>query len=210
MKQKAQETEQLRLELDFIEILRGRKRWNIYMIIATENPENPEETMITALPSLPIRLRKMDDNRADFEPEGSGETHGLFVLERSMPSDRSLRTRMWLVQSRKNSRKSGEVLAKLSDMVQSEAGDLLSDSLGQLLGSGNPWIAVGKSIVWITGLIGEFLKASRDRNLGFIGMDEHFTEEEIEQGEVDRVGFVTSVGKAGWTWVVEKPGALLA
>jgi hypothetical protein len=23
------------------------------------------------------------------------------------------------------------------------------------------------------------------------------------------VGFITSVGKAGWTWIIEKPGALL-
>ncbi len=202
MSKKATNIQNIRLELDFVEILRARRRWNIYLVIATEDPRDTENTLITTLPSIPIKLRKMDSNRVDFEPEGSGETHGLFVLERTMPEDHSVRARMWLVQSRNNSRRAGEVLAELGEAMKGEKGNIIADTLKKILGGTNPWIAVGQNIIGVSGLIGDFLKVSKDRNLGFISMDERFTQEEIDQNEVDRVGFITSTGKAGWTWVI--------
>jgi hypothetical protein len=86
--------------------------------------------------------------------------------------------------------------------MKKEYGDLLSDTLGTILGGANPWIAIAQNILGVSGLIGKFLKESKDRNLGFINMDERFTQEEIDQNEIDRVGFITSTGKAGWTWVI--------
>jgi len=60
MPNKATNVQNIRLELDFVEILRARKRWNIYVVIATEDPRDTENTLITTLPSIPIKLRKMD------------------------------------------------------------------------------------------------------------------------------------------------------
>jgi len=88
------------------------------MIIATDDPSGDSKTMITTVPGEAIKLRKMDGNRVDFESEGHGQTNGLIVLEQKMPSSHSLRVRIWLVQSRNNTRKAGEVLKELGSNMK--------------------------------------------------------------------------------------------
>ncbi len=193
----------IRLEIDYIEIKRKRRKWNLYMIIATDDPSDDAKTVITTVPSEAIKLRKMDGNRVDFESEGSGQTNGLIVLERDLPSGHSIRVRIWLVQSRENLRKAGEVLDELGKTMKKEDLDVTFMDVTEALGSVNPWIAVSKDLIGMSGLVGSFLRNSRDRKMGFLNLDENFTDEEIGLGELDRFGKITSVGEAGWTWIIE-------
>lgn len=200
----------IRLEIDFIEIKRKRRKWNLYMIIATDDPSDDSKTMITTVPGEAIRLRKMDGNRVDFESEGSGQTNGLIVLEQKLPTGHSIRVRIWLVQSRENARKAGEVLEELGNTMKKKDLDVIFVNVAEALGSINPWIAVSKNLIAMGGMVGSFLRNSKDRKLGFFNLDENFTQEEISQGELDRFGKITSVGEAGWTWIIEEAGPVIA
>lgn len=192
-----------RLEIDYLEIHRSRSRWNIYFIIAAEHPENPAETIITTLPTAPIKMRKMDQNRVDFEAEGSGETNGLMVLEREIPEDRSIRVRIWIVQSRENSRNVGGILSEIQGQLGNDKVVAVKDSLLKAIGTTTPWVGVAGSILGMSGIIGNFLKISKDRKMGFVNLDESFTEEEIQLGELDRMNRISSLGELGWTWVIQ-------
>ncbi len=200
----------IRLEIDFIEIKRKRRKWNLYMIIATDDPSDDMKTMITTVPSEAIRLRKMDGNRVDFESEGNGQTNGLIVLERDLPSRHSIRVRLWLVQSRENLRKAGEVLNELGDTMKKEDLEVTWMDVAEALGSFNPWITVSKDLIRMSGVVGSFLRNSRDRKMGFLNLDENFTDEEIGLGELDRFGKITSIGEAGWTWIIEEAEPVIA
>ncbi len=191
----------IRLELDFLEIERGRRKWNLYFIIATEHPDDPSQTVISICPQETIRTTRKDENRIDFEPEGSGgDLNGFFVLEREMPEDNSIRARMWVVQSRRNTRAVGEILQEIGSSTEASE---VTDTVLNALGAANPWILVGKSILKMGNIIGGFLSKSKDAKKGFISLDESFTDEEINIGELDRTNRLTGFGKVGWTWVIE-------
>lgn len=191
----------IRLELDFIEIHRKRKSWNIYFILATENPEDPAQTVVTVFPHSPVKFNRKGDNRHDFKPKGTGDTNGLFVLERDMPEDESIRARIWAVQSRDNTRKVGDIMQEVS---KSTEGSEVTETVFKALGAASPWIAVGKSILSMSSLIGRFLSEAKDTKKGFVNMDESFTIEEINLGELDRFNQLGDFGEVGWTWVIEK------
>lgn len=191
----------IRLELDFVEIHRKRKSWNIYFILTTENPKDPAQTVLTVFPQSPVKFHRKGDNRHDFEPKGTGDTNGLFVLERDMPEDESIRARIWIVQSRDNTRSIGKIMQEVS---KSTEGNEVTETVFKALGAATPWIAVGKSILSMSNIIGKFLSEAKDKKMGFVNMDESFTEEEINLGELDRYNQLGDFGEVGWTWVIEK------
>jgi hypothetical protein len=129
----------VRLELDFIEILRKRKRWNLYMILATDDPSDKDKTLISVVPSEPIKLRKMDNNRIDFEADGDGDTNGLILLEKNMPKHNSVRVRMWVVQSRETTRNTGEVMKHITKVFKKDNVNKSIETLTSALGVTNPW-----------------------------------------------------------------------
>lgn len=191
----------VRLEIDFIEIERKRKRWNLYFIIATENPLNSAETLITTIPSEPIPLRKSDNNRIDFEPKGNGDDlNGLIALERELPEDNTIKTKVWVVQSRNSSKKASDILSEIGESTNAiDANSNISSAIGTT----NPWIIISKSVLSMSGVIGDFLSNSKDSKKGFVNMDESFTTEEIAIGELDRSNRLSGFGEAGWTWIIE-------
>lgn len=191
----------IRLELDFIEIERKRKRWNIYFILATDHPTDSEQTVLTVFPSHPCPIQPIDNNRIDFEPKGNGELNGLFVLERLMPEDESIRARLWVVQSRDKARNIGAVMEQVSGSLGASN---VPEVVIKALGAATPWIAVGKTLLSMGSLIGKILKESKDTKKGFINMDESFTPEEIDLGELDRSNRFSGFGEVGWTWVIDK------
>lgn len=191
----------IRLELDFIEIQRKRKSWNIYFILATENPEDPSKTVVTVFPHSPIKFDRKGDNRHDFEPKGTGDLNGLFVLERNMPEDESVRARIWAVQSRDNTRNVGDIIQEVGKSTDANE---VTETVLTALGAATPWIAVGKSILSMSKLIGKFLGEAKDTKKGFVNMDESFTPEEIDLGELDRYNQLGDFGEIGWTWVIDK------
>lgn len=188
----------VRLELDYIEIQRRRRRWNLYFIIATEDPLNPNKTVMTIAPSHTIRLHPSDHNRIDFEPKGDDDNlNGMFVLECEMPQDFSIKARLWVIQCRDKTRDLGEVLQAISGSTK------VDSTVTSLLGGALPWFTVAKSIVAIGGVVGEFFKHSKDAKKGFVSMDQSFSKDEQEDGEFDRYNRLAGFGEVGWTWVVE-------
>ncbi|QZT37412.1 hypothetical protein K5X82_00620 [Halosquirtibacter xylanolyticus] len=187
----------LRLELDFIEIERRRKRWNLYFLIATEDPQDARQTVITIAPSHPIRLHPRDENRIDFEPKGdAGDLNGLFILERDMPQDASIKARLWVVQCRDRNRNLGEVLQQVSGADKSD------QVISNLLGGAMPWYTVGKSIMDVADIVGSFFEKSKDAKKGFVSMDQSFIGLDMEDGEFDRTNRLSGFGDIGWTWIV--------
>lgn len=186
--------DRIRLELNYLDLERNKKRWSLYMVLATDNPEKPGEIAITTLPSGFIKVRKPADNLVQFEPQGEG-TEGLFVLERDMPADFSVRARLWLMHSRRGHRDFGEKLTEIGSFFGED-----TDNILEALGAGNPWISVG-----IRGLaaVGTALSKIKDRELGFLNLDEHFNPDGEEDVELERKNrLTTGFGEVGWSWVV--------
>lgn len=189
----------IRLELDYLELNRPKERWNIYFVIATELPDDPDKLAVRIVPDESvIPLRGPADNKLDLTPEGSDE--GLFVLERIMPQYRSVKARLWVMHSRDSARNTGEILSEIRDMMGN--GNTIAKVV-TILGGGSPWIIASKAAIQGIGMVGEALKKINDRQLGFVNMDEHFGPEFDEDPEQDRSNNLsTGFGKIGWTWVV--------
>ena len=177
--------------------MKNKKRWDLYFIIATEHPDKPDEMVITVLPTEnTIPVRKSSGNLIEFRPEGTG-ADGLSVLERAIPSDRSVKARLWLMHSRKRLRRTGDILSEISQskQVKTAAEALLS------LGNISPWIAL--TMTTLDG-VGRFLARGDDRKMGWVSLDEYF-EPEWKKGSRARenrlsTGFVT----VSWSWIITK------
>ncbi|TRX59943.1 hypothetical protein FNH22_07770 [Fulvivirga sp. M361] len=188
--------DRIRLELNYLDLERNKKRWSLYIVLATDNPEKPGEVVITTLPSGFIKVRKPAENLVQFEPEGEG-TEGLFVLERDMPSDFSVRARLWLMHSRKGQRDFGEKLSEIGSFLGNSDGSQLIAALG----ASNPWVSVGIQGI---GAVGTALSKIKDRQLGFLNLDEHFNANGEEDMELERKNRLsTGFGEVGWSWVVD-------
>lgn len=188
--------DRIRLELNYLDLERNKKRWALYMVLATDNPDKPGEIVVSTFPSDYIKVRKAADNLVQFEPEGTG-TEGLFVLERQMPEDFSVRARLWVMHSRRMQRSVGEQLSKIGEFLGSDAGGKVLTSLGTT----NPWVAVGVKGI---GAVGSALSKIKDRQLGFINLDEHFNSDGEEDEELERKNKLsTGFGEVGWSWVVD-------
>lgn len=192
----------VRLEIDFLEILRKRSRWNLYFIFVTEDPTDPSKSVVTTVPSEPIKVRKMDKQRIDFEAEGNGETNGLIVFNRALPADNSVTARLWVVQSRDNLRKVGDVMDEISTKIGGSTGPV-TDVVSKALGAASPWLSVAKGLMSVVGVVGEMLEESKDRKMGFVSLDEHFSASDIKLGELDRSNTVSSFGELGWTYTID-------
>jgi len=189
--------DKIRLELNYIDLERNKKRWSLYFVLATENPEKPEEIVIATLPTTDfIKVRKPADNLVQFEPQGE-DTEGLFALERSMPDDFSVKARLWVMHSRKIQRGIGEKLGKISEFLGGSEGSEVLASLGAV----NPWVSIGVKGI---GVIGSALSKIKDRQLGFVNLDEHFNPDGEEDEEMERTNRLsTGFGEIGWSWVVD-------
>lgn len=192
----------VRLEIDFLEILRKRRRWNLYFIIATQDPTDASKTVLTTVPEEPIKVRSMDNQRVDFEAEGNGETNGLIIFNRAMPADNSVTVRVWVVQSRDNLRSVGDVMGELKTSLGGDTGPV-SSAVSAALGATTPWLSVAKGVLSAAGIIGNLLEEAKDRKMGFVSLDETFTAADIKLGELDRNNTVSAFGELGWTYVID-------
>ena len=192
----------IRLELDYLKITRKRKRWNLYFIIATEDPNDPTKSLVTATPQSPILVRANDGNELQFEAQGSGDPNGLIVLERPMPADNSVKVRLWVVQSHEKLRNAGNFLEGLTSKLKSAESEAPA-ILTTVLGSSSAWVSAAKGLLDLTGLVGDVLSDIKDKRKGFLTMDEIFGADEVASGEVDRTGEISSFGEMGWTWIID-------
>lgn len=69
------------------------------------------------------------------------------------------------------------------------------------MGATNPWVSVGVKGI---GKVGTALSKIKDRQLGFINLDEHFNSDGEADEELERKNKLsTGFGEVGWSWVVE-------
>ena len=186
----------VRLELEKLEILRPKERWQLYFVVVAEHPTNPDQMIITTLPEGYFRLKPIAENTVHFEPEGDGNTEGLIVLERNMPESRSLKVRVYLRHGRKTARDAGAIL---QDIMANLGGDAVGIVTG-LLGKSTPWLAIASKAL---PMIGQILTKIPDRDFGFVNMDEVFGDDFENQTEQDRTNtFSSGDAKIVWSWSV--------
>lgn len=181
---------QIRLELNSIEVLKNREHWNLYFIIATEHPDNPEKTVILIKPENDfIAFRNKTDNFCSFKPEGD-HTEGMFLLERKLPADRSIEVLFTLMHSRASARKFAEKLDAVKEAIGSSG-----SAIKEVIGFSRPELLVINKAI---GVVGNILEEVNDRNLGLVSMSEEFEDVGIQ----DRAQKLSS-GNAeiSWTWV---------
>jgi hypothetical protein len=181
----------IRLELESFKILRKRERWQVYFIAYTAHPDNPEQTLVKFIPGAnDIRLKPLADNFHSFKPTGVG-TDGLRILEIDMPENNSIDVRIIMMQSRKKLR---TIAAKLNDIKK----DLDIKALKLIKLTNIQWYAIDKGFDIVAGI----LQNIKDRNMGFVSMDEEFGEE-FERNPNQKRSNKLSTGEAEINWVWE-------
>lgn len=136
----------------------------------------------------------MADNFHSFKPNGVG-ADGLRILEIDMPESNSIDVRMIMMQSRKKLR---TIAAKLNDIKK----NLDTKELKLIKLSNIQWYAIDKGFDIIAGI----LENIKDRNMGFVSMDEKF-EEEFEINLNQKRNNKLSTGEAEIHWVWEMSGS---
>lgn len=193
----------LTLEFSKLQLTTRKERWRLYFILVAEHPEDNDKRIITTFPDPFIRLKPNQDNLIRFEPEGSQGTDGLFVIERPMPADRRIKVKVYLRQSKKSIRSLGEALQDLNTTLGGDAFEVGTE----LLGATQPWLVVAQKAV---PMIGTALAKIKDRDMGFVSMDESFDEETGSHHLLERANnFSTGEAKIWWKWKItdwaEKP-----
>lgn len=182
------------LEFTKLHILKEKERWRLYFVLVTEHPDDNDKMVVTTFPDPYIRLKPNQDNLISFEPEGNGNTDGLFVIERAMPSDRRIKVHVYLRHSRKHIRNLGESLKDLKTTLGGDAFEIVDE----LLGTTFPWLVVAKKAL---PLIGTAISKIGDKDMGFVSMDEAF-EEDLSPAPILERGnsFSTGEAKIWWKW----------
>lgn len=187
----------IQLELDNIDILKKRDRWNLYFLIATDLPGDPSKKAISSVPNNGrIKLTNKTDGQYSFKPKGQGG-NGMIIFESPMPADSSARASMWVMQDRKELRSTGDILSEVGNVVGEKN---VQATIVKALGSFNPWILVGTEAF---GLLGSALEKLKDRNLGFLSLDQNFSEAQVKGGTFGLSNKVsTGFAELSWTWKV--------
>ena len=192
----------VKLEFERLELLTKKSKWKLYFVVVAEHPEDNDKMVVTTIPSAGadyFKLKKKADNVVEFEPESEdGGVDGLFVLEREMPADKRIKVQVFLMHSRKSARQMGDILSD----VQGQLGTDVFGTVSNILGSASPWLVVAKSAF---SLIGGILKNIKDRDFGYLVMDEEFGSEFEGKLELDRTNkFTTGEAKLRWSWRVRE------
>lgn len=181
----------IRLELESFKILKKRERWQIYFIVYTSYPDNPDKTIVKFVPGgYNIRLKPAADNQYFFKPTGTG-TDGLRIFQSTLSEENYVDVRLVMMQSRKNLR---TLVAKMNELKKAlDIKDVIPVRLSHF-----QWYLIDKGFDMIAGLIQNI----KDRNMGFVSMDEEF-EEEFEVNPNQKRTNRLSTGEAEITWIWE-------
>ena len=187
----------VKLELEKLQILRPKERWRLYFVMVTEHPIEKDKMVLTTFPDPYIQLKPSEENVINFEPIGKG-TDGYIIMERDLPVDRSITTRLYLRHSHQTIRDLGAILQDIKGKLGGDALNIVSG----ILGTTSPWLVVAKEAV---PLIGGILKNIKDRDFGFLSLDEVFDDEFSNQGELDRENkFSTGQASLCWSWSIKE------
>ncbi len=185
---------QIRLELESFKILKKRERWQVYFIVYTTYPDNPEKTIIKFVPGgNNIRLKPASNNYHSFKPKGVG-TDGLRILHCNLPQENYIDVRMIMMHSRKNMRAVGAKIKEIKKVLN--VAELLPVRISRI-----QWYAIDKGF----DIVASILENIKDRNMGFVSMDEEFNAE-FEQNPNQKRSNTLSTGEAEISWVWEMKG----
>ena len=189
------------LQLVELDIHRLWRSWRLYFVVATEDPCAPDRMLLAAFPEQTVRFTFSTRNHYRFVPAGAA-AEGLVVLERAMPRDRTIRTRLWLRHSRRAARNAGEVLRGLVDAL---GRDLVTEVAGAL-GGIHPWLSVVSDAIGGVRGLSMLLESLPDRDLGMVSLDEVFGPEADEPARLLRRSTL-STGHASlcWAWSADGP-----
>lgn len=187
-----------RLELNQINISLNKERWNLYFVLVTEIPGETNRSAMTIIPEgNTIPLRKKSGNNLYFKAEGEG-TEGLFLLETTVPKDKTLKARMYMMHSRQFLRDVGKTISDLHKLAEDNT--LVLEVLTSLKSTNPYWIVADKGLDFVEAL----LRKTKDRNLGFISLDEDFGSEFSTSSYQKRTNQLSSGGaKMDWAWKTE-------
>lgn len=185
------------LEFSKLQILKGKEKWKLYFIMVTEHLTDNDKMVLATFPDPFVRLKPNQDNLISFEPEGNDETDGLFVVERAIPDDRRIKVHVYLRHCRKSARNLGEALKDLQTSLGGDVFGIVND----LLGTSVPWLVVAKKAV---PMIGNLISKIKDKDMGFVSMDEAFKADDLGQNKtlVRSNTFSTGEAKIWWKWKV--------
>jgi hypothetical protein len=176
----------IHLELNDLHIHRPKARWQLYFLLVTEHPTQPDEMVAAVIPQQPILVVPEQQNRVHFEPVGVG-ADGLLLLSRELPASRELNTQLYIMHSRRSGRELGNILVQFGQLLGHE----VIGKEAELLGLASPWLRLAKTAL---PKVGKSLSGLSDRNLGFINMYERFGpefEQNVELVRESRGGHVT-------------------
>lgn len=187
----------IKLEFEKLQILRSKERWNLYFVVVTDHPTDPDKMVVSTLPDQYFRIKPNMCNQVSFEPESGLGVDGLTVLEREMPADRRIRVRIYLRHSRENARDLGKILNDIKNELGSEAFNITNN----LFGTSAAWLEITKNSFPV---VGRVLMNIKDRDFGMVCMDEDFNTEFESQTELDRDNkFTSGDAKIVWSWSVK-------
>ncbi len=186
------------LEFEKLEILKPRERWKLYFIIVSDHPGDPDKMLVGNIPSEYIRLKPKEDNVISFTPEGDDGADGLFVMECPLPASGRIKVRAFLRHSRQAARNVGKFMKDMKKELGDDAMDIITDALGTT----SPWLVIAKKAL---PLVGNILGKIKDRDMGFINLDENFGPEFKKNKKLKRFNrFSTGEAKLTWQWSVQE------
>ncbi|WP_319229950.1 hypothetical protein [Draconibacterium orientale] len=185
---------QIRLELNSFKILKNRERWQIYFIVYTAHPDDPDKTIIKLVPGgTNIRLKPLADNFHSFKPSGSG-ADGLKLQHINMPANNYIDVGLVMMQSRKKLR---TVVAKLTELKQ----ELNINELKRIKLSRIEWFLADMGFDIVAGI----LKNIKDRNMGYVSLGEEFNEEfDADPNQKRSNKLSTGEAEINWVWEVKE------
>ena len=186
----------IRLEIDHLKIHRPKKRWNLYFVVVTDHPTEPDQKILTTLPEeYPIALHRMHENEYQFDTDQEG-SEGLLVFSGDLPEDREKNVHLHLFHTRKLMRSLGETLANIETQLGGDAFGIVQE----LLGNAVPWLVFASKAV---PMVGRILAKIPDRKLGFVSCFERFGPEFELEAEIDREKQLSGPASLVYSWSVE-------
>lgn len=152
------------LTLDKIQILKKRKNWNLYLILAINHPTDASKKLVRIIPDGHfIDLRKLTNDSYSFVPQGGEPGDGLELICMPLQTGEVIDAQMY-IKNHEGIKKWISVLRQIKEDLKGES--LTSSGIGNKLTSG-AWMAVGGQVLES---IGKVMNDIPDRDMGMLSM----------------------------------------
>ncbi|MGA0560165.1 hypothetical protein ACO2Q8_26115 [Larkinella sp. VNQ87] len=187
----------LELKLDSIDLTLPNRERSLYFILSATTPDNPDHLMVTVLPDSGFLKLGKHQSSYHFAPAGD-EDGGLFLLSTALPASNTVLARLWVMESMAAVKEIGQILSGITGFVQNQ---VTGSKLFQTIGGLNPVVLSGVQTVSNgLGQIGTALSKLGDRQLGFVSMDQHFTDSTPPTLTCQQT-MMSGNGSLTWSWL---------